>query len=101
MMPIEKWRFNGRVGAGSAGCEQRESSDEPLLPPDANELVREIRADLVYIDPPYNSRQYCDIYHLLENVARWERPEVSGVARKMPRDELKKATTVPKGRAGV
>lgn len=38
---------------------------------DANELVKEISADLVYIDPPYNSRQYCDAYHLLENVAKW------------------------------
>lgn len=29
---------------------------------DANELVKRIEADLVYIDPPYNSRQYCDAY---------------------------------------
>ena len=40
---------------------------------DANNLVKRIEADLVYIDPPYNSRQYCDSYHLLENVARWEK----------------------------
>ncbi|MFI3253351.1 MAG: DNA adenine methylase [Eubacteriales bacterium] len=58
---------------------------------DANELVKEIKADLVYIDPPYNSRQYCDAYHLLENVARWEKPEVFGVARKMDRSQLKSA----------
>lgn len=58
---------------------------------DANELVKEIYADLVYIDPPYNSRQYCDAYHLLENVARWEKPEVFGVARKMDRTQLKSA----------
>ncbi|WP_077858937.1 Dam family site-specific DNA-(adenine-N6)-methyltransferase [Clostridium sp. BL-8] len=56
---------------------------------DANELVRSIEADLVYIDPPYNSRQYCDAYHLLENVARWEKPAVHGVARKMDRTLLK------------
>lgn len=56
---------------------------------DANLLVREIEADLVYIDPPYNSRQYCDAYHLLENVARWEKPEVHGVAKKMDRSKLK------------
>lgn len=56
---------------------------------DSNELVREIKADLVYIDPPYNSRQYCDAYHLLENVARWEKPEVFGVAKKMDRSKLK------------
>jgi adenine-specific DNA-methyltransferase len=56
---------------------------------DANELVKRISADLVYIDPPYNSRQYCDTYHLLENIARWEKPDVSGVARKMDRKKLK------------
>ena len=56
---------------------------------DANNLVKRIEADLVYIDPPYNSRQYCDAYHLLENVARWEKPEVKGVALKMDRSRLK------------
>lgn len=56
---------------------------------DTNELAPEIEADLIYIDPPYNSRQYCDAYHLLENVARWEKPEVVGVARKMDRTALK------------
>lgn len=56
---------------------------------DANCLVERIEADLVYIDPPYNSRQYCDAYHLLENVAKWEKPDVTGVALKMDRSELK------------
>ena len=56
---------------------------------DANKLVKRIHADLVYIDPPYNSRQYCDTYHLIENVARWEKPTVSGVARKPNRSSLK------------
>ena len=56
---------------------------------DANELVKRITADLIYIDPPYNSRQYCDAYHLLENIACWKKPKVEGVARKMDRKELK------------
>ncbi len=56
---------------------------------DANILVRRISADLIYIDPPYNSRQYCDTYHLLENIARWEQPEVFGVARKPNRNSQK------------
>lgn len=56
---------------------------------DTNELMPDIEADLVYIDPPYNSRQYCDAYHLLENVARWNKPEVFGVAKKMDRTALK------------
>ncbi|MDU7033147.1 MAG: Dam family site-specific DNA-(adenine-N6)-methyltransferase [Finegoldia magna] len=56
---------------------------------DANELIKNIKGDLLYLDPPYNSRQYCDAYHLLENVARWEKPKVYGVARKMDRTSLK------------
>ena len=35
---------------------------------DDNELVKHIEADLVYIDPPYNSRQYCDCY-FMKNIA--------------------------------
>lgn len=58
---------------------------------DINMLAPKIRADLVYLDPPYNSRQYCDAYHVLENVARWEKPQVFGVARKMDRTSLKSA----------
>lgn len=56
---------------------------------DTNDLAADIEADLVYIDPPYNSRQYCDAYHLLENVARWNKPKVFGVAKKMDRTALK------------
>lgn len=56
---------------------------------DANNLIQEIECDLLYLDPPYNSRQYSDAYHLLENVAKWEKPEVFGVARKMDRSALK------------
>ena len=48
---------------------------------DANELVKNIKADLVYIDPPYNSRQYSDAYHLLENVAMWEKKKVHGICK--------------------
>ena len=56
---------------------------------DANEFIKNVKADLVYIDPPYNSRQYCDAYHLLENVAVWNKPKVYGVAKKMDRTNLK------------
>ena len=56
---------------------------------DANEFIKSVKADLVYIDPPYNSRQYCDAYHLLENVAVWNKPKVYGVAKKMDRTKLK------------
>lgn len=50
---------------------------------DANELVKKISSDITYIDTPYNSRQYADAYHLLENIALWQKPKVEGVAKKM------------------
>ena len=56
---------------------------------DANTLVRKIFCDVLYIDPPYNSRQYSDAYHLLENLAEWKKPEVIGVAKKMDRSHIK------------
>lgn len=56
---------------------------------DSNKIASTIRCDLAYLDPPYNSRQYGDAYHLLENIAKWEKPKVYGTARKMNRDNLK------------
>lgn len=59
---------------------------------DTNKLALSGRmpfSDLVYLDPPYNSRNYCDLYHVLENIARWEKPKVTGKARKMDRSSLK------------
>ena len=45
--------------------------------------------DTVYLDPPYNTRQYSDLYHVLENIARWEKPALYGVTRKFRRDHLR------------
>lgn len=56
---------------------------------DANHLVRKINCDVLYIDPPYNSRQYSDAYHLLENLAEWKKPDVFGIAKKMNRNHIK------------
>ena len=42
---------------------------------DANDLVINLYSDLIYIDPPYNSRQYCDSYHLLENMHYGKSPK--------------------------
>lgn len=57
----------------------------------ANRLIRKIQCDVLYIDPPYNSRQYSDAYHLLENLATWEKPTLQGKAKKMDRSHIKSA----------
>ena len=46
---------------------------------DANEYAGSIYSDLTYIDPPYNSRQYLPNYHVLETIARYDNPKISGV----------------------
>lgn len=81
--------FDASLGLFVPLAEVHNNTANECFNKDANELVKEIYADLVYIDPPYNSRQYCDAYHLLENVARWEKPNVFGVAKKMNRDRMK------------
>ena len=49
---------------------------------DANELIKSKEADVIYIDPPYNSRQYGRFYHVLENLVNWKKPDLFGKARK-------------------
>lgn len=65
------------------------NSNNEVYREDANELIRKIECDVLYVDPPYNSRQYCDTYHVLENLATWQQPQVFGKARKMDRTHLK------------
>lgn len=49
---------------------------------DANQLINEIKGDILYLDPPYNSRQYGANYHLLNTIAKYD-------------------TFVPKGKTGL
>lgn len=49
---------------------------------DSNKLVRKLKGDIAYIDPPYNSRQYSRFYHIYENLVQWKKPELHGVALK-------------------
>ncbi len=44
-----------------------------------DELLPKISADLLYADPPYNSRQYLPNYHILETIARYDYPEIHGI----------------------
>ena len=37
---------------------------------DANQLIGRLQTDILYLDPPYNSRQYAANYHVLETIAR-------------------------------
>ncbi len=44
----------------------------------ANDLIKDIKADILYLDPPYNERQYSAYYHLLETIAKYDSPTLHG-----------------------
>ncbi len=46
---------------------------------DVNTLIRTISGDVLYLDPPYNARQYCTNYHVLETIARYDNPVLKGI----------------------
>ena len=46
---------------------------------DSVSLLDKIEADIFYLDPPYNQRQYAPNYHLMETIAKYDNPEIKGV----------------------
>jgi len=72
---------------------------------DANELIRKVEGDVLYIDPPYNHRQYPANYHVLEVIAEHHKLEdltayesaLYGKTGLRPYDELRSAYCVAPG----
>lgn len=65
-------------------------SNVDIFSEDSNELVKKVSADIAYIDPPYNSRQYARFYHIWENVAENKKPELFGTALKPDTNKISK-----------
>lgn len=51
---------------------------------DSIEVLQKIKSkqvlDILYLDPPYNHRQYAPNYHLIETIAKYDNPKIKGVA---------------------
>ena len=43
-----------------------------------SDLITRVSGDILYLDPPYNERQYAANYHVLETIARYDAPELHG-----------------------
>ncbi|NUM25354.1 MAG: DNA adenine methylase [Candidatus Buchananbacteria bacterium] len=56
---------------------------------DSNLLIRKIKGDILYIDPPYNSRQYAPNFHVLESLAVWDKASLRGKTGLRPYDHQK------------
>ena len=44
----------------------------------SNDLIKKISGDILYLDPPYNERQYLPNYHVLETIAKYDDPTING-----------------------
>ena len=82
--PIKKTELKLRL------IDVKEFENLTIYREDSNKLARTIKSDLVYIDPPYNSRQYSRFYHVYENLVKWEKPELVGTAMKPPAENMSK-----------
>ncbi len=54
------------------------------------DIIDKVPCDVIYLDPPYNTRQYSTYYHILETIARYDAPKIHGMTG--VRDELQKST---------
>jgi adenine-specific DNA-methyltransferase len=44
----------------------------------AETLIKEISGEILYLDPPYNTRQYASNFHVLESIAVWDKQPLRG-----------------------
>lgn len=58
---------------------------------DSNKIIGDLEGDILYIDPPYNTRQYASNFHILETLARWDNPQVYGKTGLRPYENQKSA----------
>lgn len=47
-------------------------NDHIVFNTDSNELIKKISGDILYLDPPYNARQYGSNYHILNTIAKYD-----------------------------
>lgn len=52
--------------------------DHEVFNADTNEVAEKVSGDILYLDPPYNQRQYATNYHLLETIAKYDNPKIYG-----------------------
>lgn len=52
--------------------------DHQVFNEDINKIIEKVEGDILYLDPPYNQRQYATNYHLLETIAKYDDPEIHG-----------------------
>ena len=51
---------------------------------DIADIIDHLYGDILYLDPPYNSRQYPPYYHILETAVLYDAPPIYGITGRRP-----------------
>lgn len=51
---------------------------------DISDIIDDIQGDILYLDPPYNTRQYPPYYHILETAVLYDSPPIYGITGRRP-----------------
>ena len=54
---------------------------------DIVDLIGYVKGDILYLDPPYNGRQYPPYYHILETAVLYDHPEIYGITGRRRYDD--------------
>ncbi len=55
-----------------SACYEHTNNSHEVYKLDSNELIKIIHGDILYLDPPYNQRQYSANYHILNTIAIYD-----------------------------
>ena len=55
---------------------------------DIFEVITHVSGDILYLDPPYNNRQYPPYYHILETVTLYDHPDIYGKTGRRHYEEM-------------
>lgn len=54
---------------------------------DIFDVINKVSGDILYLDPPYNNRQYPPYYHILDTVTLYDNPSIYGKTGRRPYKE--------------
>lgn len=74
-------------------CETDSIKQNQVYNSDSNDLIRKIKGDILYIDPPYTITDYSAAYHLLESIARYDYPDIQGITGRRQEKNIKSKYT--------
>ncbi len=59
-------------------------------------IINYLEGDILYLDPPYNNRQYPPYYHILETITLYDNPAIYGLTGRRPYKEKKSPFCIKK-----